>query len=104
MVWVNDHSFSMAPASAPGAASRTPAWPLAPKFGFYECVNIKMNAWEPGSRTSVEPLRPDLGEAVGPRQKLLYGKARDANQGAARSAGPLLKVGSRTLRSGCSMT
>src|SRR3954452_7753293 len=49
MVWVNDHSFSHGACQcAWGGVKDSGLGRSHSKFGFYECVNIKMNAWEPG--------------------------------------------------------
>ena len=101
MVWVNDHSFSHGACQcAWGGVKDSGLGRSHSKFGFYECVNIKMNAWEPGldPRLLVAPLRPDPrrgGQSLG-EDPLRQG--RGPRQSAARGCGPLLKVGRRTLQ------
>ena len=49
------------------------------KFGFYECVNIKLVTWEP-SRTRDfwwHPYDESLGRALHASAKLLYGRDAD---------------------------
>src|SRR6201996_9579982 len=49
MVWINDHSFSHGACQCSwGGVKNSGLGRSHSKFGFYECVNIKMNAWEPG--------------------------------------------------------
>ena len=49
MVWINDHSFSHGACQcAWGGVKDSGLGRSHSKFGFYECVNIKQLAWEPG--------------------------------------------------------
>ncbi|HSS05252.1 MAG TPA: aldehyde dehydrogenase family protein [Solirubrobacterales bacterium] len=101
MVWVNDHSFSHGACQcAWGGVKDSGVGRSHSKFGFYECVNVKMNAWEPGLTRDFwwHPYDATLGEAVRASAKLLYGKGATRSQALRKGAGPLLKVGARTLR------
>ncbi|HET7053309.1 MAG TPA: aldehyde dehydrogenase family protein [Solirubrobacterales bacterium] len=101
MVWVNDHSFSHGACQcAWGGVKDSGVGRSHSKFGFYECVNIKMNAWEPGLARDFwwHPYDRTLGEAVRASAKLLYGKGATRTQALREGAGPLLKIGGRTLR------
>jgi acyl-CoA reductase-like NAD-dependent aldehyde dehydrogenase len=101
MVWVNDHSFSHGACQcAWGGVKDSGVGRSHSKFGFYECVNVKMNAWEPGLTRDFwwHPYDETLGEAVRASAKLLYGKGATRTQALREGAGPLLKVGARTLR------
>jgi succinate-semialdehyde dehydrogenase/glutarate-semialdehyde dehydrogenase len=101
MVWVNDHSFSHGACQcAWGGVKDSGVGRSHSKFGFYECVNIKMNAWEPGLARDFwwHPYDQTLGEAVRASAKLLYGKGATRTQALREGAGPLLKIGGRTLR------
>jgi acyl-CoA reductase-like NAD-dependent aldehyde dehydrogenase len=101
MVWVNDHSFSHGACQcAWGGVKDSGVGRSHSKFGFYECVNIKMNAWEPGLTRDFwwHPYDRTLGEAVRASAKLLYGKGAVRTQALKEGAGPLLEVGRRTLR------
>jgi succinate-semialdehyde dehydrogenase/glutarate-semialdehyde dehydrogenase len=101
MVWVNDHSFSHGACQcAWGGVKDSGVGRSHSKFGFYECVNIKMNAWEPGLARDFwwHPYDRTLGEAVRASAKLLYGKGATRSQALREGVGPLLKVGGRTLR------
>jgi acyl-CoA reductase-like NAD-dependent aldehyde dehydrogenase len=101
MVWVNDHSFSHGACQcAWGGVKDSGVGRSHSKFGFYECVNVKMNAWEPGLTRDFwwHPYDQTLGEAVRASAKLLYGKGTVRTRALREGAGPLLKVGARTLR------
>ncbi|HET8639443.1 MAG TPA: aldehyde dehydrogenase family protein [Solirubrobacterales bacterium] len=101
MVWVNDHSFSHGACQcAWGGVKDSGVGRSHSKFGFYECANIKMNAWEPGLTRDFwwHPYDRTLGEAVQTSAKALYGKGAARAQALREGAGPLLKVGRRTLR------
>jgi acyl-CoA reductase-like NAD-dependent aldehyde dehydrogenase len=101
MVWVNDHSFSHGACQcAWGGVKDSGVGRSHSKFGFYECVNIKMNAWEPGLTRDFwwHPYDATLGEAVRASAKVLYGKGAVRAKALREGAVPLLKVGGRTLR------
>jgi succinate-semialdehyde dehydrogenase/glutarate-semialdehyde dehydrogenase len=101
MVWVNDHSFSHGACQcAWGGVKDSGVGRSHSKFGFYECVNIKMNAWEPGLTRDFwwHPYDRTLGEAVRASAKLLYGRGAERTSALREGAGPLLAVGRRTLR------
>jgi succinate-semialdehyde dehydrogenase/glutarate-semialdehyde dehydrogenase len=101
MVWINDHSFSHGACQcAWGGVKDSGVGRSHSKFGLYECVNIKMNAWEPGMARDFwwHPYDKTLGEAVRASAKLLYGKGATRTKALREGAGPLLKVGRRTLR------
>jgi acyl-CoA reductase-like NAD-dependent aldehyde dehydrogenase len=101
MVWVNDHSFSHGACQcAWGGVKDSGVGRSHSKFGFYECVNVKMNAWEPGLTRDFwwHPYDSTLGEAVRSSANLLYGKGAVRTRALRDGAGPLLKVGRRTLK------
>ncbi|MEX2447861.1 MAG: aldehyde dehydrogenase family protein [Solirubrobacterales bacterium] len=101
MVWVNDHSFSHGACQcAWGGVKDSGVGRSHSKFGFYECVNVKMNSWEPGLARDFwwHPYDQTLGEAVRASATLLYGKGAARTRALREGAGPLLKVGARTLR------
>ncbi|HEY0391291.1 MAG TPA: aldehyde dehydrogenase family protein [Solirubrobacterales bacterium] len=103
MVWINDHSFSHGACQcAWGGVKDSGVGRSHSKFGFYECVNVKMNAWEPGLTRDFwwHPYDRTLGEAVQASAKLLYGKGAVRTKALRDGAGPLLKVGRRTLAKG----
>jgi acyl-CoA reductase-like NAD-dependent aldehyde dehydrogenase len=101
MVWINDHSFSHGACQCSwGGVKDSGVGRSHSKFGFYECVNVKMNAWEPGLARDFwwHPYDRTLGEAVRASAKLLYGKGATRTKALREGAAPLLKVGGRTLR------
>ncbi len=101
MVWVNDHSFSHGACQcAWGGVKDSGVGRSHSKFGFYECVNIKMNAWEPGLTRDFwwHPYDRTMGEAVRASAKVLYGRGAERTKALREGAGPLIKVGARTLR------
>jgi acyl-CoA reductase-like NAD-dependent aldehyde dehydrogenase len=100
MVWINDHSFSHGACQcAWGGVKDSGLGRSHSKFGFYECVNVKMNAWEPGLTRDFwwHPYDRTLGEAVRASAKLLYGRGELRAKALREGAAPLLKVGRRTL-------
>ena len=91
MVWVNDHSFSHGACQcAWGGVKDSGLGRSHSKFGFYECVNIKMNAWEPGLTRDFwwHPYDQTLGEAVQSLGEDPLRQGRGPRQGAARRCGP----------------
>jgi succinate-semialdehyde dehydrogenase/glutarate-semialdehyde dehydrogenase len=101
MVWVNDHSFSHGACQcAWGGVKDSGVGRSHSKFGFYECVNVKMNSWEPGLARDFwwHPYDETLGEAVRASATLLYGKGAARTKALREGAVPLLKIGARTLR------
>ncbi|MBS1862682.1 MAG: aldehyde dehydrogenase family protein [Actinobacteria bacterium] len=103
MVWINDHSFSHGACQCSwGGVKSSGLGRSHSKFGFYECVNIKMNAWEPGLTRDFwwHPYDRTLGEAVRNSAKLLYGRGEVRAKALRDGARPLLRVGRRTVRRG----
>jgi acyl-CoA reductase-like NAD-dependent aldehyde dehydrogenase len=101
MVWVNDHSFSHGACQcAWGGVKHSGVGRSHSKFGFYECVNVKHNSWEPGLTRDFwwHPYDRTLGEAVRTSAKVLYGKGAKRTEALRQGARPLLAVGARTLK------
>src|SRR5436305_1795019 len=99
MVWVNDHSFSHGACQcAWGGVKDSGLGRSHSKFGFYECVNIKTNAWEPGLIRDFwwHPYDQALGDAVRASARILYGKGELRARALREGAGPLLELGRRT--------
>jgi acyl-CoA reductase-like NAD-dependent aldehyde dehydrogenase len=103
MVWINDHSFSHGACQcAWGGVKDSGLGRSHSKFGFYECVNVKQLAWEPGWTRDMwwQPYDRDLGTALSSSARVLYGrngKRLDALRDGLR---PLLKVTRKTFRKG----
>jgi succinate-semialdehyde dehydrogenase/glutarate-semialdehyde dehydrogenase len=103
MVWINDHSFSHGACQCSwGGVKDSGLGRSHSKFGFYECVNIKLVAWEPGLTRDFwwQPYDRTLGQAVQASAKILYSRNGGRIQALREGIGPLLKVGRRTLQKG----
>src|SRR5215213_7480008 len=77
MVWVNDHSFSHGACQcAWGGVKDSGLGRSHSKFGFYECVNIKLVTWEPGLTRNFwwHPYDETLGKALRSTAGVLYGR------------------------------
>jgi acyl-CoA reductase-like NAD-dependent aldehyde dehydrogenase len=101
MVWTNDHSFSHGACQCSwGGVKHSGLGRSHSKFGFYECTNIKLVAWEPGLARDFwwHPYDRTLGEAVRASAKLLYGRNGQRMAALREGLGPLIKVGARTMR------
>ncbi len=103
MVWINDHSFSHGACQcAWGGVKDSGLGRSHSKFGFYECVNIKLVSYEPGWTRDFwwQPYDRDLGRAIQASAQLLYGRNGKRIETLREGAGSLLRVGRKTLRKG----
>jgi acyl-CoA reductase-like NAD-dependent aldehyde dehydrogenase len=103
MVWVNDHSFSHGACQcAWGGVKDSGLGRSHSKFGFYECVNIKQLAWEPGWTRDMwwQPYDRKLGDAIRSSAKLLYSRNGDRLAALREGFRPLVEVTRRTMRKG----
>jgi hypothetical protein len=101
MVWINDHSFSHGACQCSwGGVKDSGLGRSHSKFGFYECTNIKLVSWEPGLARDFwwHPYDDTLGNAVRSSARLVYGHNGQRLKALKEGAGPLLKVGARTMR------
>ena len=104
MVWINDHSFTRTARCqcSWGGVKDSGLGRSHSKFGFYECVNIKLVAWEPGLTRDFwwQPYDDDLGDgACAPRPASSTAAAppgRGLREGPCRSR----KVGAKIIRKG----
>jgi acyl-CoA reductase-like NAD-dependent aldehyde dehydrogenase len=101
MVWTNDHSYSHGACQCSwGGVKESGLGRSHSKFGFYECVNIKLIAWEPSRTKNIwwHPYDEVLGKAIRASARLLYGSDGQRGQALREGALPLLRVTRRTLR------
>src|SRR5215211_2572120 len=101
MVWLNDHMYSHGACSCSwGGVKDSGLGRSHSKFGFYECANVKLVAWEPSRARDFwwHPYDESLGKGLRAAAQLLYG--RDADKAAAlrRGAGPMLRLARKSLR------
>ena len=100
MVWLNDHMFSHGACSCSwGGVKDSGLGRSHSKFGLYECVNVKLLAWEPSRTRNFwwHPYDQSLTRAMSASAQLLYGRDEDKPEALRRGLGPLLRVGARTL-------
>jgi acyl-CoA reductase-like NAD-dependent aldehyde dehydrogenase len=103
MVWINDHSYSHGACQCSwGGVKESGIGRTHSRFGFYECVNIKLVSWEPGLTRDFwwQPYDRTLGDAVRASARLLYGRNGVRLRALREGALPLLRATARTLRKG----
>jgi acyl-CoA reductase-like NAD-dependent aldehyde dehydrogenase len=103
MVWINDHSYSHgAIQTSWGGIKDSGVGRSHSKFGFYECVNVKHVAWEPGLIRDMwwQPYDAALGASIRASVQLLYGHGGERLAALKDGAVPLLKTGRKLIRKG----
>jgi succinate-semialdehyde dehydrogenase/glutarate-semialdehyde dehydrogenase len=103
MVWTNDHSFSHGACQcAWGGVKDSGLGRSHSKFGFYECVNIKQLAWEPGWTRDMwwQPYDRKLADAIRSSAQLLYSRNGDRLKALREGFRPLVEVTRRTMQKG----
>jgi acyl-CoA reductase-like NAD-dependent aldehyde dehydrogenase len=101
MVWINDHMYSHgAVQTAWGGVKSSGIGRAHSRFGFYECVNVKLVSWEPGRLRDFwwHPYDESLGRGVHASAKLLYGRDEDKRGALRDGAAPLARLGRKILR------
>jgi len=103
MVWINDHSFSHGACQCSwGGVKDSGIGRSHSKFGFYECVDVKLVTWEPSRVRDLwwHPYDRVLGKALRAGAQLLYSR-NGSRLRAIREGGPsLVRTGARMLRKG----
>lgn len=103
MVWINDHMFTHGACQCNwGGVKDSGLGHSHSKFGFYECVEIKLVTYEPGLTRNFwwHPYDETLSDAMKASAKLLYGKGGERIEALKTGAGPLLKIGQRITKRG----
>jgi acyl-CoA reductase-like NAD-dependent aldehyde dehydrogenase len=101
MVWLNDHMYSHGACScAWGGVKESGLGRAHSRFGFYECLNVKLVTWEPSVTRDFwwHPYDETLGAAVRSAVQLLYGRDADKPRALREGALPLARLLRRTLR------
>jgi acyl-CoA reductase-like NAD-dependent aldehyde dehydrogenase len=101
MVWINDHMYSHGAFSCSwGGVKDSGLGRSHSKFGFYECVNVKLVAWEPSRTRNFwwHPYDRSLGKAMHAAAQLLYGRDADKAGALRRGALPIARVVRKSLR------
>jgi succinate-semialdehyde dehydrogenase/glutarate-semialdehyde dehydrogenase len=103
MVWINDHMFSHGACQCSwGGVKNSGIGRTHSKFGLYECVNVKLRVWEPGTVRDPwwHPYDETLGRALRQAATILYGRPSIRAGALKEGLEPLLKVGVRLARDG----
>jgi acyl-CoA reductase-like NAD-dependent aldehyde dehydrogenase len=103
MVWINDHSYSHGACQcAWGGVKDSGLGRSHSKFGFYECVNVKLLTWEPSRTRDMwwQPYDGTLAQAVRTSAQLIYGRNGNRLQALREGIRPLMQVTRRTLQKG----
>ncbi|MGH2966611.1 MAG: aldehyde dehydrogenase family protein [Solirubrobacterales bacterium] len=101
MVWINDHSYTHGACQCSwGGVKESGLGRSHSKFGFYECVDVKLVSWEPGITRDFwwQPYDRTLGQAVRASARLLYGRNGQRLRALREGGLPLMRATARTLR------
>ena len=101
MVWINDHSYTHGACQCSwGGVKDSGLGRSHSKFGFYECVNIKLGHLGAGAdaRPLVASLRRRSARRSAPRPGCSTAATASGCEALREGLGPLLRVGARTLR------
>jgi acyl-CoA reductase-like NAD-dependent aldehyde dehydrogenase len=101
MVWINDHMYSHGVCACSwGGVKESGLGRSHSKFGFYECVNVKLVSWEASRARDFwwHPYDESLGKGLHAAAQLLYGRDADKAGALRRGARPLLRLARKSLR------
>ena len=101
MVWINDHMYSHGACSCSwGGVKNSGLGRSHSKFGFYECVNIKLVTWDPALWRAFWwfPYDSSLGKSLDAASHLLYGRDDDKPAALRRGIVPMLRLARKSLR------
>jgi acyl-CoA reductase-like NAD-dependent aldehyde dehydrogenase len=101
MVWINDHSYSHGACQCSwGGVKESGIGRSHSKFGFYECVNVKLVSWEPSRMRDAwwHPYDEVLGKAIRASARILYGRGEQRTDALREGALPLMRVMRRSMR------
>jgi acyl-CoA reductase-like NAD-dependent aldehyde dehydrogenase len=101
MVWINDHMYSHGVCSCSwGGVKESGLGRSHSKFGFYECVNVKLVTWEPSRARDFwwHPYDESLGKGLHAAAQLLHGRDADKAGALRRGARPLLQLARKSLQ------
>jgi hypothetical protein len=101
MVWINDHMYSHGAMQTPwGGVKDSGTGRAHATYGFHECVNLKLVAWEPGYTKNFwwHPYGDSLVQAMNSAGKLLYGRDADKLEALKSGIGPLAQVLRKTVQ------
>ncbi len=101
MVWINDHMYSHGACQCSwGGIKDSGLGRSHSKFGFYECVNVKLRVWEPSWTRDLwwQPYDAKLDRAMRAAGEYLYGREADRPRALRQGALPLITVARRMAR------
>jgi acyl-CoA reductase-like NAD-dependent aldehyde dehydrogenase len=101
MVWINDHMYSHGAMQTPwGGVKESGVGRAHSKYGFHECVNLKLVAWEPGYAKQFwwHPYGDSLIQAMKSSAQLLYGRDADKLEALKSGVKPVAQVLKKTLQ------
>ncbi len=101
MVWLNDHRYSHGAAQCPwGGIKDSGLGRSHSRFGLYECVNVKLRAWEPSRMRDPwwHPYDARLERAARAAVEYLHGREADRPRALRQGALPALGVARRLAR------
>ena len=101
MVWINDHMYSHGVCSCSwGGVKESGLGRSHSKFGFYECVNVKLVAWEPSRARDFwwHPYDESLAQGLRAGAQLLHGRDADKAGALRKGATPIFRLARKSLR------